>query len=444
MTPSITFAMVSFCLGLLGDGLNIFQGIYLVGLGWNEGAVGTALSLMGLTALIVQTYAGDIIDKTSLDRRVLMTIASLVTAGSAMAVMFVREGNTDHTLMYITKVLEGIASSFIGPCLAALTLASFGPHMFDSIMANNAFWGHVGSSISAILAGFTAYVYYPNIQYCFYVIGFSALSVYLFIQFLPEGDASLGRGFDNSDKLNESNKANNDMVAASYLSVFSERRTIVLCVTGFFFHLANANVLLVLGEIMGQDDSANDEQYNDDNDDGKANRAAIPLVAGAILLAQFTMSITTLIGGRLTDRGVGRKTIFLTGLITLPIRCALIIYWKDKGSAYLLSTQVLDGVAGGFFGLIHPFIVADITFGTGRFNVIMGLTASAFGLGATFSNFFGQMVVQHFGHVESLSGSLVISIIPILIFKCLMPETLNTRGQSAPSYRVSGQYTEIL
>jgi hypothetical protein len=38
---------------------NIFQGIYLVAIGWNEGAVGIALSMMGFTALIVQTFAGD-------------------------------------------------------------------------------------------------------------------------------------------------------------------------------------------------------------------------------------------------------------------------------------------------------------------------------------------------------------------------------------------------
>ena len=62
MTPKFAFALVSFSLGELGDGLNIFQGIYLVGIGWNEGSVGIALSLMGFTCLIVQTIAGDVID----------------------------------------------------------------------------------------------------------------------------------------------------------------------------------------------------------------------------------------------------------------------------------------------------------------------------------------------------------------------------------------------
>lgn len=107
--------------------------------GWNESAIGTALSLMGLTTLITQTFAGDMIDKTRFDRSNLLIVAASMTALSAMVVVFVREGNyaADHLLMYITKIFEGAASSFVMPCLSALTLASFGPDDFDSAMANN-------------------------------------------------------------------------------------------------------------------------------------------------------------------------------------------------------------------------------------------------------------------------------------------------------------------
>jgi MFS family permease len=132
----------------------------------------------------------------------------------------------------------------------------------------------------------------------------------------------------------------------------------------------------------------------------------------------------------MTHNGVGRKPLFMAGIVTLPIRCALIIYWKDAGEAFLLSTQLLDGIGGGFFGLIHPFLVADMSFGSGRFNLIMGLTASTFGLGATLSNFLGQHVVERYGHVASLTASMVISFIPVIIFGCFMPETLGDRDHN--------------
>jgi MFS family permease len=441
-TP-VAFATISFFLGNLGDGLNIFQGIFLVNLGWNEGSVGIALSLMGFTALVCQTFAGDAIDKTTFDRRKILVIASLMTACSATTVMFVREGNNDHMLMYITKIIEGLASSFIGPCLAALTLACNGPDNFDSTMANNVLWGHIGSATSAVLAGGIAYFLYPDIKYCFLVIGFSALLAIVFIQFLPEGDKNLARGFEkitsdcNDTEISETSKAHpSQMEAASYLSVISEPKTLTLCLTGFFFHFANANVLLVLGELMSRGDNNNGD---DDGGNAGTSRSAIPLVGGAILLAQATMSLATIFGDKCTKQGIGRKVLFIAGLITLPLRCALIIGWKDSGNGFLLSTQILDGVGGGFFGLLHPYLVADITFGTGRFNLIMGLTASCFGLGGTLSNFLGQMVVEKFGHIISLAGSFFISFIPIIIFTALMPETLNTRGKNTKHAHVTNE-----
>jgi MFS family permease len=114
-----------------------------------------------------------------------------------------------------------------------------------------------------------------------------------------------------------------------------------------------------LGELM----SAGEEE-------GTPRRSAIPLIAGAIVTAQITMALATYAGDRLTLYGVGRKPLFMAGLVTLPIRCALIILWKDSGDAWLLSTQVLDGLGGGLCGLVHPYLVADITFGTGRFNLV--------------------------------------------------------------------------
>ena len=99
-------------------------------------------------------------------------------------------------------------------------------------------------------------------------------------------------------------------------------------------------------------------------------RFAIPLTAGAIVTAQVIMAVVTHVAGSCTEQGWGRKPLFLIGIASLPIRCALIIFLKDAGHKYLLFTQVFDGIGGGLFGLIHPYIVADITFGTGRFNAV--------------------------------------------------------------------------
>ncbi|CAB9515066.1 MFS-type transporter [Seminavis robusta] len=455
ISPKLAFLLVSLSLGQLGDGLNIFQGIYLVGIGWEEGSVGLALSLMGLTSLIVQPWAGDWVDKTTVDRRAFLLTASIFTALSASSILLITP-TSDHMIIYATKVVEGITSSFLQPCLAALTLACFGPNHFDQVMASNILWGHIGSVASAVLAGIVSFVMYPNIKLCFLVIGASALIACFFVQYLPQGDPRMGRGFagkattsleneadeqsqilvkrvgsNESDETTTSTEADSDTnddipEAASYWDVLADRRSLILCFTGFFFHSANANVLLVLGEMMGK------------GGDGGSSRHAIPLTAGNIVTAQVTMAIATYVGDRLTKSGMGRKPLFLAGIASLPLRCALIILFKDAGATALMSTQILDGVAGGLMGLVQPYLIADITFGTGRFNVLNGLIASFFGMGATLSNYVGQMVVQKFDHVTSLTASLFISLIPVVLFM-FMPETMGMRTSNPLSPRRSSQ-----
>ena len=119
---------------------------------------------------------------------------------------------------------------------------------------------------------------------------------------------------------------------------------------------------------MSRDNSKNAK--DDDWYVFETSRSAMPLIGCAILLAQATMAATTKVADYYTRRGVGRKVLFLAGLVSLPIRCALVIHWRDSGNGFLLSTQILNGVGEGLFGLLIPYLVADITYGSGRFNLI--------------------------------------------------------------------------
>lgn len=52
-------------------------------------------------------------------------------------------------------------------------------------------------------------------------------------------------------------------------------------------------------------------------------------------------------------------------------------------------------------------------------------------MGATLSNFLGQLVVEKFSHSTSLWGSFFISLMPIILFS-FFPETQGQRGYLAP------------
>jgi hypothetical protein len=62
-------------------------------------------------------------------------------------------------------------------------------------------------------------------------------------------------------------------------------------------------------------------------------------------------------------------------------------------------------------------------------------------LGATLSNFLGQVMVERYGHISSLVASLFMSFVPIVLF-CFMPETLGLRGSKPTTQKIdeSGMY----
>jgi MFS family permease len=66
----------------------------------------------------------------------------------------------------------------------------------------------------------------------------------------------------------------------------------------------------------------------------------------------------------------GRKPVFMLGFGVLPGRGVL---YTLSGNPYaLVSIQLLDGVGAGIFGVLSVLVVADLTRGTGRFNITNG------------------------------------------------------------------------
>jgi hypothetical protein len=120
------------------------------------------------------------------------------------------------------------------------------------VFASNTFWGHVGSVASAVLAGFVSYVMYPESKLCFLVIGASALLACFFVQYLPQGDPLMGRGFAGKVTMDEYGRiepletdelivvrtkhtSDETPEAISYMKVCADTKSVILCLTGFFF-----------------------------------------------------------------------------------------------------------------------------------------------------------------------------------------------------------------
>src|SRR6202043_4194555 len=83
----------------------------------------------------------------------------------------------------------------------------------------------------------------------------------------------------------------------------------------------------------------------------------------------------------------GRRPLLLIGFAALPLRG--ILFASVTNPSLLLAVQLLDGVTAAVFAVMVPLVVADLTRGTGRFNLGQGILGTATGIGASLSATLG-------------------------------------------------------
>jgi len=105
----------------------------------------------------------------------------------------------------------------------------------------------------------------------------------------------------------------------------------------------------------------------------------------------------------------------------LPVRGFL--YTLSGHPGYLVSVQLLDGIGVGMFGVVSVLIVADLTKGTGRFNVTQGAITTAQGIGASLSMSVAGWIARLAGYNGAFLALAAVAAIGLLFFLTLMPET---------------------
>jgi MFS family permease len=203
-------------------------------------------------------------------------------------------------------------------------------------------------------------------------------------------------------------KPASDGVAASKISsLFSDRRIIAFAAAVTLFHFGNAAMLPLVGELLTQ----NHEAF-----------AAINMAA-CITAAQAVMVPVAFLTGRGAHQW-GRKPLFLIGFAVLPIRGLL--YTLSDHALFIVAVQLLDGIGAGIFGVLSVIVVADLTQGTGRYNLTLGAIATAQGIGASLSNLAAGYIVNSKGFNAGFLFLAAVAALAFVIYLLFVPETRNT------------------
>ena len=149
-------------------------------------------------------------------------------------------------------------------------------------------------------------------------------------------------------------------------------------------------------------------------------KVSAPFMSACVIVTQLVIaSSAPFIGAKAATWG--RKPLLLIGYGVLPIRGVL--YTLTQSVPLLIGIQILDGVANAIFVVVSTLVIADLTRGTGRFNVTQGVLAAAVGTGAGLSTTFAGFLVQHYGDSASFLALAAVAVLAWMALWFFVPET---------------------
>ncbi|HEX8595781.1 MAG TPA: MFS transporter [Pseudomonas sp.] len=386
---------LNFFLADVRDGLGPYLAIYLLAVHhWDPASIGMVMTLAAIAGLVTQGPAGALIDRTR-SKRAVVAAAALVVTLSCVVLPF----TSSFTWVALTQAISGVAASVFAPAIAAISLGITGPRAFTRRTGRNETFNHAGNACAALLAGAFAWAFGPVAV--FYLMAAMAVASVIAVSCVSAKaiDHDVARGMVADHVMHGDHP--------SGLKVVLGNKTLLLfAICCGLFHLANAAMLPLVSQKLAQLNL----------------QMATPLTSVCIVAAQLVMVPMALLVGARADVW-GRKPLLLAGFLILPIRGVLYVLSNDP--YWLVAVQLLDGVGAGLFGALFPLVVKDLTQGTGRFNVSLGVLSTVFGLGAALSSSLAGFVVQAAGYSAAF---LTLAGIAAAAFALLlmMPETLKT------------------
>lgn len=385
---------MNFFAGDVTAGFGPYLAIYLLSqLHWGPGNIGFALALGSIVTVLIQTPAGALIDWIVAKRGLLIASAGTVGAAASLVVL-----TNETPVIFAAQTLVGVSLAFLGPLIAAMTLGVVGRERFTQQTSANQAWNHAGNVAAAALAA--ALAMYGYVTGVFVLITAMAAGMIVAACFISPSqiDHEIARG-------GVGERADGEEKPSGFGTILGDRRLLVFAASIFLFHFANAAMLPLVSQKLSL---------------GGDTGTGIAFTSACIIAAQFVMIGMAILCGRTADRW-GRKPLFLLAFAILPIRA--ILYTLTDSSILLVAIQALDGVANGVFAIIFLLVVADVTAGTGRFNVAQGALATLVGIGASLSNLLAEQVVQYAGYDSAFYFLAAVALVGTVLFMAFMPET---------------------
>jgi MFS family permease len=376
---------------------------YLAAREWTAKDIGFVLSIGGIASLVSQVPGGELIDSVRAKR--LLVATGVVTIAVSALIFRVWPS---FPLVGLAEALQGITGGVVGPAIVAISLGLVGhARLAERLGQNQRFAAAGGVAVTLTMA----LIAYSESPWAMFVPVVLAIPVLVALNQIRGEEIDFGRASGA-----EHAEADRPERAGRYAALLQNRPLLIFAICMVLFQVANASMLPLVTGMLAQE--------------GKGQAA--PLVAALIVVPQLIVALLApWVGQRAESRG--RKALLLVGFAALPIRAVLFALTSNRLALTII--QVLDGVTGAVIGVMTALVIADVTKGTGRFNLAQGMFGTLMGVGASLSPTLSGLIVHHFGYwagFVSLAGEGLVAFVVLALFLPETKEELHPNGDQRP------------
>jgi MFS family permease len=374
------------------SGFGPYVAAFLAEQNWTQRDIGFVLTAAGFAGLLSQLPGGALLDAIRSKRIAVALGSGMVAAGALIIAIW-----PSFPLVLAALVLQGITGGFLGLAIAAISLGLVGHTALAERLGRNQRFASAGGVVAAGLMGLIAY--FLSYRAIFFAAAALVLPLLAALGRIRPSDIHFGRASGVPDHQGPSAPPR-----VRRRNLWKNRSLLIFAGCVFSFQMANASMLPLAGEALAYSKEA----------------FSSLVVSALIMVPQVIVAIMAPWAGRRANTW-GRRPLLLVGFVALPIR-ALVFAWATNPTI-LITAQVLDGVSGTMLGVLTALIIADLTAGTGRFNLVQGFVGTMSGIGASLSTTLSGLVVWSLGRAAGFLGIAAVALAAVLLLWFLMPET---------------------
>jgi len=380
-----------FFLADVQTGFGPFISVYLTSQKWTQVDIGLVLSVAGLVSLVAQVPGGALVDAARSER----LVAGFALGGVAAAALAYATWPI-FPVVLSAAVLHALASCVLGPCIIAMSLGLVGHAALGERLGRNARFAAIGNGLAAAAMGASGYLFGPRSVFLVTAALFVPTMLALSRIKPKEVDPEWAHGGPPEVDI----KARQ----AGLPTLLRSRPLLILALCALLFHLANGSMLPLVGSVVTM----------------RASASATIIIAACIVVPQLVVALLSPRVGLKTEV-LGRRPMLLLAFFALPIRGLLFATVSNPYA--LVAVQLLDGITAAAMGITVPLMIADLTRGTGHFNLVQGVVATAVGIGASISPTLAGYLTDHYGSSAAFFGLALIASLAFAAVWSLMPET---------------------